>query len=109
MRRSVEIGESEIFDTALEKQFAHGDEEAHQFSRIWREDLVRIIAAHVFCCRLHRGRDDFARRVCEQLAEPFEDLLDLLWIGFSEILHGEIDANVADTSCYLSIGLHGCK
>jgi hypothetical protein len=32
--------------------------------------------------------------------------LDLLWVGFLQVLDGEGDANVADTSCDLAVGLY---
>ena len=105
MRGSVEIRESEVLDPAFEQQLSHRDKEPHQLARIGCKDSIRIIAAHVFCGGFHRGCDDFARRICQELGEPFKDLLDLLGVGFSEVFDAKIDADVAYASCYLSIWL----
>ena len=47
-RRSVEVGEGEVFDTTFEQELAHRDEEAHEFARIWSEDAVCVVAVHLF-------------------------------------------------------------
>lgn len=105
MSRSVEIAKGEILDAALEEQFAHGDEETHELARVRREYALNIVAAHVLGCSTHRGRHDFASRVGEQFSKPFEDFLNLLRVGLSEVFEGEVDTNVADASCYLLVRL----
>ena len=60
-------------------------------------DLFRC-SAH---CRFHR----LARGVHEEFGEPFEDLLDLLGLGFQKVFAREWDADVADASGNFLISL----
>jgi hypothetical protein len=106
MRGLVEVVECEIVDTALTllvvclqncatraAKFAYlaqklpqDDEEGHQVARVAGENALRLTATtNVLCGGAHRWRNDFARRIHEQLGEPFEDFLDDLGVGFLEI------------------------
>jgi hypothetical protein len=106
MRGLVEVVECKIVDTALTllimcvqncaihaAEFAYfaqklpqDDEEGHKVARVAGEDALRLTATtNVLCGGAHRWRNDFARRIHEQLGEPFEDFLDDLRVGFLEI------------------------
>jgi hypothetical protein len=106
MRGLVEVVECKIVDTALTllvmylqncathaAEFAYftqklpqDDEEGHQVARVAGENALRLTATtNVLCGGAHRWRNDFARRIHEQLGEPFEDFLDDLGVGFLEI------------------------
>lgn len=64
-----------------------------------------MFSAYVLCCRAHGRLDRLPRCVHEQFAEPFEDLLDLLRVGFVEILQREWNADFSDTSSDLMVRL----
>ena len=64
-----------------------------------------MLAAHILSGGAHRRLDRLARRVHEELGEPFKDLLNLLGIGSLQVLGGELHANVADTSGDFAIRL----
>lgn len=89
----------------LTQQLPQNHEEGHKVPRIARIKPLRVGSTHVFCGGTHRWRNDFARCVHQQLGQPFEHLLDDLWVGFLEVCNAEVDTNIRDATGNLSIGL----
>jgi hypothetical protein len=90
----------------LAQKLSQHHEEAHQVPRVIGEDPLRITPAHVLGSSAHCGRNDFARRVHEQLGKPFEHLLNDLRVRFLQVCDVEIaDADVLDASRDLSVVL----
>lgn len=88
----------------LGKELSQADVETHQVPRVGG-DNVHVLAADVFRCSAHCRLDRLTSRVHEKFGEPFEDELDLLWIRLLEVCRREWNADVADTSCDLSVWL----
>ena len=107
IRRAVEVGEGEVLDAAFDQESTERDEESHEVARVGCEDAVCIVAIGLFCRRAHGGRHDLACCVCEQLRKPFEDFLDLLWVGFAQVFYGEVDTDVTDAAGDFRIFLSG--
>lgn len=90
--------------TYLDQQAPQRNIEAHEIPRVGRQD-VRKLAADVFGGGAHGRLDRLARRVHQQLGEPFEDELDLFRVRFLEVGRAEGDADVADAAGDFAVGL----
>jgi hypothetical protein len=100
--------EAEHFITHLAQKLSQDDEEAHQISRVACKDALGIVPAHVLGSSAHGRRNDFAGCVHQQFCEPFEDLLDDLWVWLLQIRDTELDADVRNATCDLVVGLWAC-
>ena len=89
----------------LAQELPQDHKEAHQVPRIAREDPLRIATAHILGSSTHRGRNNLARCVHQQLGEPFKDLLNNLGIWLLEIRDTKFDADVCDAPGNLMVTL----
>lgn len=80
-------------------------EEGHQVTRVARKDPLSVAATHVFGGSAHCRRNDFARRVHQQLCQPFKHLLDDLWVWLLKVGDTKTDTDVCDAACNLDIRL----
>jgi hypothetical protein len=92
--------------TDLAQKLPQNDEEGHEIPSVGSVEPFSITAAHVFGSGAHRGRNDFAGCVHEELGEPFEDLLDDLRVWLLQVRDGEGDAYVRNTACNFTVGLY---
>lgn len=100
-----EVGEGEVGDAALDEEFPQRGVEAHEVPRVAGDD-VHVLLADFFRGRAHCGLHRLARRVHEEFGEPLEDLLDLLGLWLHEVVAGEWDADIVDTSCDFLVCLY---
>jgi hypothetical protein len=89
--------------TYLAQKLPQDDEETHQVPCITGKDPLRVTTTHILGCCAHRGSDDFACCVHQQLSKPLKHLLYDLRVRFLQVCDAEVDANVRDASCDLSI------
>jgi hypothetical protein len=117
----VKVVECEVLNAALEMLVYHpisrdkstyfaqklpqDNEEGHEIPRVAGVESLCLAPAHIFRGGAHRRRNYLARRVHEQLGEPFEDLLDDLRIRLLEVRDVELDSDVRYATCDFVVGL----
>lgn len=82
--RPCQILEARVVEY-LDKQPPERHVETHEIPRI-RGDDFHVLPTNVLSCSAHGWFDGFPRCIHQQFAEPFEDLLNLLWIGLVKVL-----------------------
>ena len=91
-------------DPYLNQQFPQRSIEAHQISRLTRND-IRVFLTHILSRGFHRWLHRFPRGVHQQFSEPFKDFLYLLRLRSGQVVRAKWDADVADAAGDFAVGL----
>lgn len=91
----------------LDQQLPQCDIKTHQVSRV-RVKNLGIFLTDIFRSSRHSRFDRLARSIHKQFSEPLEHHLNLMRVGLYKIIWSELNTDVPDTSCNLSIRLLKC-